>query len=59
MQEYKREKSKLEVRIQEIQQKSIHHDDHVRVIDAWLLQVRLSYREMNERMLMKSSYCKR
>ena len=40
MQEYKREKIRLEIRLQEVLQKSVDHDDHIRVIDAWVLQVR-------------------
>ncbi len=40
MQEYKREKSTLESRLGEIEKKSTYHDDHIRIADAWVLQVR-------------------
>ncbi|KAK5652489.1 hypothetical protein OQA88_10391 [Cercophora sp. LCS_1] len=39
MLEYKREKTNLEARLQELEKSSVDHDDHVRVIDAWLLQL--------------------
>jgi E3 ubiquitin-protein ligase BRE1 len=39
MLEYKREKSNLEVRVQDLEKKSVDHDDHIRIIDAWWLQV--------------------
>lgn len=35
MQEYKREKNALETRINEMSKKTIHHDEHLMVIDAW------------------------
>ncbi|KAK3934930.1 BRE1 E3 ubiquitin ligase-domain-containing protein [Diplogelasinospora grovesii] len=38
MLEYKREKTNLEVRLQELEKNSVDHDDHIRIIDAWLLQ---------------------
>ncbi|KAI1501047.1 E3 ubiquitin-protein ligase BRE1 [Biscogniauxia marginata] len=39
MLEYKREKSTLETRLEELVKRSTHHDDHLRVIDAWWLQL--------------------
>lgn len=40
MLEYKREKISLENRVQELEKGSTDHDDHIRVVDAWVLQVR-------------------
>jgi len=40
MLEYKREKINLENRVQELEENSTDHDDHIRVVDAWMLQVR-------------------
>lgn len=40
MLEYKREKINLESRVQELEKGSTDHDDHIRVIDSWVLQVR-------------------
>jgi len=40
MQEYKREKATLESRLEEAAKKSTFHDDHIRVVDAWMLEVR-------------------
>lgn len=39
MLEYKREKINLESRVQELEKNSADHDDHIRVVDAWVLQV--------------------
>jgi len=39
MLEYKREKINLELRLQELEKKTVDHDDHIRIIDAWLLEV--------------------
>ncbi|KAK4204370.1 BRE1 E3 ubiquitin ligase-domain-containing protein [Triangularia verruculosa] len=39
MQEYKREKASLESRVQELEKNSTDHDDHIRVVDAWLHQL--------------------
>ncbi|OAA54117.1 histone ubiquitinationc protein [Niveomyces insectorum RCEF 264] len=39
MNEYKREKATLESRIEEIQKRSTYHDDHIRIVDAWVLQL--------------------
>jgi len=39
MLEYKREKQTLESRLQELEKKSTDHDDHIRIVDAWWLQV--------------------
>lgn len=39
MLEYKREKTTLEARLEELDKRSTHHDDHIRVVDAWWIQV--------------------
>ncbi|EAS37331.1 E3 ubiquitin-protein ligase bre1 [Coccidioides immitis RS] len=39
MQEYKREKTTLEARIKELTKSAAYHDEHIRVIDAWLQQL--------------------
>ncbi|KAL2017681.1 hypothetical protein VTK56DRAFT_1841 [Thermocarpiscus australiensis] len=39
MLEYKREKINLESRVQELEQNSTDHDDHIRIVDAWVLQL--------------------
>jgi len=39
MLEYKREKNSLETRLQELEKNTAHQDDHIRIIDAWWLQV--------------------
>lgn len=39
MQEYKRERNALEDRVNEMVKRGAYHDDHLRVIDAWLRQV--------------------
>ncbi len=36
---YKREKVNLETRLQELEKSTVDHDDHIRIVDAWLLQV--------------------
>lgn len=42
MQEYKRTCNNLETRLEEMERRSTHHDDHLRVVDAWWVQVSLS-----------------
>ncbi|KAK2074433.1 hypothetical protein P8C59_008641 [Phyllachora maydis] len=39
MLEYKREKNSLETRLHDLEAYSSHHDDHLRIVDAWLLQL--------------------
>ncbi|KAK0389523.1 hypothetical protein NLU13_3098 [Sarocladium strictum] len=39
MQEYSRKATIAESRLEEIHKRSVYHDDHLRVIDAWLAQV--------------------
>ena len=39
MLEYKREKATLESQLKDVQKRSVDHDDHLRVIDAWWSQV--------------------
>lgn len=39
MQEYSRKASTYESRLEELHKRSVHHDDHLRLIDAWWRQV--------------------
>ncbi|KAK4239874.1 BRE1 E3 ubiquitin ligase-domain-containing protein [Achaetomium macrosporum] len=39
MLEYKREKISLENRVQELEKNAGDHDDHIRIVDAWVLQL--------------------
>lgn len=39
MQEYKRDKNFLENRVQELVKNATDHDDHIRIVDAFLAQV--------------------
>ncbi|KAI0481716.1 ubiquitin ligase protein BRE1 [Xylaria cf. heliscus] len=39
MLEYKREKTTLEARLDELDKRSTYHDDHIRVMDAWWIQL--------------------
>ncbi|KAH9900394.1 E3 ubiquitin-protein ligase BRE1 [Xylariomycetidae sp. FL2044] len=39
MLEYKREKATLETRLEESAKRCTHHDDHLRIVDAWWLQL--------------------
>ncbi|KAK4158430.1 BRE1 E3 ubiquitin ligase-domain-containing protein [Chaetomidium leptoderma] len=39
MLEYKREKINLESRVQDLEKGSTDHDDHIRIVDAWVLQL--------------------
>lgn len=41
MQEYSRKASTAESRLEELHKRSVHHDDHLRLIDAWWRQVGL------------------
>ena len=41
MKEYKREKQLYESQVQDLTKRSQHHDDHLRIIDAWFTQVSL------------------
>ncbi len=40
MQEYKRDKATLESELKDVKRRSVEHDDHLRVVDAWWSQVR-------------------
>jgi hypothetical protein len=42
MQEYSRKAATAESRLEELHKRSVHHDDHLRIIDAWWLQVQFS-----------------
>ncbi|KAI1189832.1 ubiquitin ligase protein BRE1 [Nemania serpens] len=39
MLEYKREKTTLEARLEELDKRSTHYDNHIRVMDAWWIQL--------------------
>lgn len=39
MREYKRDKGIFESRVNELAKQATYHDDHIRLIDAWFLQV--------------------
>jgi E3 ubiquitin-protein ligase BRE1 len=39
MREYKRERDTLESQLKDVQKKSLEHDDHLRIVDAWWTQV--------------------
>ncbi|KFH48159.1 E3 ubiquitin-protein ligase-like protein [Hapsidospora chrysogenum ATCC 11550] len=39
MQEYSRRATTAESRLEELHKRSVHHDDHLRIIDAWWLQI--------------------
>lgn len=43
MQEYGRKATTAESRLEELHKRSVHHDDHLRIVDAWWLQVSLRY----------------
>lgn len=59
MLEYKREKNTLEARLQELEKKSTDHDDHLRIVDAWWLQVSSSTAFASVCLLTLCSFCKR
>jgi E3 ubiquitin-protein ligase BRE1 len=39
MQEYSRKAATAESRLEELHKRCVHHDDHLRIIDAWWRQV--------------------
>lgn len=39
MREYKREKNLVDAELKEVEKRAKHHDDHLRIIDAWFDQV--------------------
>lgn len=39
MKEYKREKALYESQVQDLSKRSQHHDDHLRIVDAWFTQL--------------------
>ncbi|KAI0847838.1 E3 ubiquitin-protein ligase BRE1 [Daldinia vernicosa] len=39
MLEYKREKNTLETQLGEVKKRSAHHDDHIRIVDNWWIQL--------------------
>lgn len=48
MLEYKREKSTLETRLDEYARRATDHDDHLRVVDNWWLQVSYSFQRVKQ-----------
>ena len=45
MQEYKRERSNLELRLNEMAKNAAYHDEHLMVIDAWFSEVSRTQRD--------------
>jgi hypothetical protein len=43
MQEYSRKAATAESRLEELHKRSVHHDDHLRLIDAWWRQVSVQH----------------
>lgn len=41
MHEYKREAATYSARLEELHKRSLYHDDHLRIVDAWWRQVGL------------------
>jgi len=39
MQFYKRQVGTLEPQVEDLKKHAVHHDDHIRAIDAWISQV--------------------
>ncbi|MCJ1256646.1 E3 ubiquitin-protein ligase bre1 [Lignoscripta atroalba] len=39
MQEYKREKATMEIRLNDLKKRTEYHDDHLRIIDSWFAQL--------------------
>ncbi|KAH0494107.1 hypothetical protein TgHK011_000740 [Trichoderma gracile] len=39
MQEYSRKAATAEARLEELHKRSVHHDDHIRIVDAWWRQM--------------------
>ena len=48
MQEYSRRATTAESRLEELHKRSVYHDDHLRIMDAWWLQVSLSRRFLDQ-----------
>lgn len=40
MREYKRERTALAAQVEQLNNRSAYHDEHLRIIDSWFLQVR-------------------
>lgn len=64
MKEYKREIERLNADLKANQKKSLNHDDHLRVVDAWWTQVIISITSLAIRLTrysysMKSDYLQR
>ena len=51
MKEYKRQRKDFEDRVNELQKKCQHHDDHLRIIDAWFAQLLDEVRVLAQQML--------
>ena len=58
MREYKREKDTLESQLRDVQKRSVDHDDHLRIIDAWWTQVLTfpAYSIFRQRLIWLGSY---
>lgn len=54
MQEYKREKNTLEIRLNELTRRAMYHDDHLRAVDAWFTQVRDDFQYSSDTSLTRS-----
>lgn len=60
MLEYKREKTRLETRLEDLSKQYEHYDEHLRVIDAWWLQVGYKFLSRASLTLLTSrSYCRK
>jgi hypothetical protein len=59
MREYKREKATLETQLHDLEDRSKHHDDHLRTIDAWFDQVSTRHVMTWECTLMDASWSMR
>ncbi|MCJ1427487.1 E3 ubiquitin-protein ligase bre1 [Sticta canariensis] len=56
MQEFKRERNTLETRINDLTKRATYHDDHLRVIDAWLSQLLDEIKILSDDVDMQDSY---
>lgn len=52
MYEYRREKSTLESRLNQMSKNAAHHNDHLRVIDVWFNQVSWSSRHLPRKCIL-------
>jgi hypothetical protein len=59
MQEYSRKAQTAESRLEELHKRSVHHDDHLRIIDAWWRQVSAPAASLMKKQLTRGSCLKR